>query len=205
MILAFSVIFLILTCVMTKCGKTKGIPRCLHISMLVKIVLTLLMNLTCLVMSILLLVTSRGIAKKDVDFYTSTACVESYVMGQIQQFEPFYKSVNTNVMVIFICCFLQNVYEGLIYPSIKFKWIGRWVTFYDGEGPEFQEMEKKEGTVSVTQTKTTQITPAGPPMMVPAQPMMMQQPMPGQVMPGQPQLGPGQVYHNGQIMNVAPG
>lgn len=144
-----------MVCVCTKCGSSKGIPKNLHYAMIGKIVITVLMNLVCLVMAILLLVASKGVDKKEVDFFRTTDCVEDYITGQIQLFEPFYTSVNTNVMVIFICCFLQNVYEGLIYPSIKFKWIGRWVTFYDGEGPEFQEMEQKDVSVTVNQTKTT--------------------------------------------------
>lgn len=82
-ILGFSVIFLILVCACTKCGSSKGIPKNLHIAMIVKIILTILMNLVCLVMAILLLITSKGINKTDVDFYRSTYCVETYITGQI--------------------------------------------------------------------------------------------------------------------------
>lgn len=63
-ILGFSVIFLGLTLFFTKLGKVKEIPRKLHISMLVKICLTVLMNLVCLVMTILLLVTAKSITDK---------------------------------------------------------------------------------------------------------------------------------------------
>ena len=135
-VLTFSIIFFIVTCVLTNCGKTKTIPPCLHICLLIKLITTILLNIICFILIIILMATSMSIKKKDVDFLADTICVSDAVTYQIYLFEPFYKSVVTNVIIVFLACFLQNVYEALIYPSIRFKWIGRFVTFHDGEGPE---------------------------------------------------------------------
>lgn len=161
-LLGLSTIFLCCTACFTKCGKVKEIPDGLHYGLLTKLVCTILLNIVCLVLTVVLMVTAMGIKKDDVNFYKDKICVASYVSYQVEKFEPFYSSVVTNVIVIFVACFLQNVYEALIYPSIRFGWIGGFVELNNAGRTPYKP--RQTVTVTQTHTATTAVTPA--PMMV---------------------------------------
>jgi hypothetical protein len=175
---AFSVIFLVATCIVLKCGKVKRIPNGLHYGMLAKLAVTILLNLTCFALVIIMMLSGLGLDKKEIEYYEKNDCIASYITYQFEKFMPFYKSVVTNSIIIFVACFLQNVYEALIYPSIKFKWIGRFIQFHDGEGPEHEQLPQEPNkTIDVKQnTSVHQVapTPMAPVMMAPQPGMVMQ-------------------------------
>lgn len=116
-------IFVCLTCFFTKCGKEPVIPDALHYCLITKLFCTFILNIICLILAIVLIKTALTISSSDVQFYQDNTCIAYYINHQVRKFKPFYDSVETNVIIIFIGCFLQNVYEGLIYPSIRFGWI----------------------------------------------------------------------------------